>query len=59
MLECAAVEPGTIVIVALSDDLAAANDNAAMAVVERRLSGLLEAEGQIVVGLHFAVSLVC
>ena len=45
MLEGAAIEAGTVVIEALADDFAAADDDAAMAVVERRLGGLLEAEG--------------
>ena len=54
-LECAAVEARTVVIEALSDDLATANDDAAMAVVKWGLRGLLKAESEIIVGLHFVV----
>lgn len=56
MLERAAVEARAVVIVALSDNLATTDNNAAMTVVQRRLRSLLEAEGQIVVGLHVDVS---
>lgn len=35
MLECAAVEARTVVVVALADDLAAAHDDTAMAIVQR------------------------
>lgn len=37
-------------VVALTDDFAASDDDAAMAVVERRLGGLLEAHGQVRIG---------
>jgi len=57
MLERAAVETWTVIIVALSDHLTTANDDAAVAVVKWRLHGLLKAEGQVVVGLHLSVSL--
>jgi len=53
-LECAAVETGAIVVETLSDNLATANDDAAMAVVKWGLRGLLEAESEIIVGLHFS-----
>ena len=53
MLESPAFEARTVVIVALPNHFATANDDAAVAVVQRRLRSLLEAETQIVVGLHF------
>ncbi len=53
MLEKAAVVARSVVIVALSDDFAAANNDAAMAVVQWGLGSLLEAESEIVVRLHF------
>ena len=53
MLESATVEARAVVVVALTDDLTTSNDDATMAVVQRRLGGLLETERQIVVGLHF------
>jgi len=56
MLECAAIETRTVVVVALADDLATAHDDTAVAVVQRRLSGLLEAKREVVVRLHFVVS---
>lgn len=52
VLQTASIEAGLVVVVAVADDLAAANDDGAMAVVERRLGSLLEAERQIIVGLH-------
>ena len=56
MLESPAIEPGAIVIIALSNNLATTNDDTAVTIVQWRLGGLLEAKSQIVVGLHFAVS---
>lgn len=56
MLQCTAVETRAIVVVALTDDLAAAHNDAAMAVVQGRLRGLLEAKREIIVRLHFDVS---
>ena len=53
MLECAAVESWAVVVVALADDFASTHDDAAVAVVERRFRGLLEAQRQIIVRLHF------
>lgn len=53
MLQTPAVVARTVVIVALADDLATTHNDTAMAVVERRLGGLIEAERQVVVGLHF------
>ena len=51
----AAIEARTVVVVALAQDLAAAHDDAAVAVVQRGLGGLLEAEGEVGVGTgrHF------
>lgn len=51
-LESTTVEAGTVVVVALADDFAAADDDAAVAVVEGRLGGLLEAESEVIIGLH-------
>lgn len=59
MLERTAIEARAVVVVALPDDFPTADDNAAMAVVQRRLGGLLKAERQVVVGLHVAVSASC
>lgn len=56
MLECAAIETRTVVVVALTDDLATAHDDTAVAIVQRRLGGLLEAKREIIVCLHVAVS---
>lgn len=56
MLESSTVETRAIVIVSSTDDLATTNDDAAVTVVERGLGSLLEAESQVVVGLHFDVS---
>lgn len=53
MLQCAAIKSRTIVIVALADNLAATHDNTPVAVVERRFRGLLEAQRQVIVRLHF------
>jgi len=49
-LERAAVEAGTIVVVPAAEDLAAPDDDAAVPVVEGRLAGLLDAEGEVGVG---------
>ena len=56
MLECAAIETRAVVVVALTNDLATAHDDAAVTVVQRRLGGLLEAKREIIVRLHVAVS---
>lgn len=53
MLQGTSIETGPVVIEAVSDDLAAAHNDRAMAVVERRLVGLLNAQVEVVVGLHF------
>lgn len=42
-----------MIVVSLADDLASLHDNAAVAVMERRLGGLLEAEIEVLVCLHF------
>ena len=55
-LEDAAVVAGAIVVEALADDLASLDDDATVAEVERREGGLLEAEIEVVVGLHFALN---
>lgn len=52
MLERSTVEARAIVVVALADDFTAAHDDAAMAIVQRGLGGLLEAKREVVVGLH-------
>ena len=52
-LQGAAIEATTVVIVALADDLTTADDDCAMTIMKWRLSGLLETECKIVVGLHF------
>jgi hypothetical protein len=52
-LQSAAVEASTMVIEALTDDLAPTDDDASMAVAERGISSLLEAKREIVVSLHF------
>lgn len=52
VLENSAVEAGTIIVVTLANDLAAANDDTAMAVVEGRFGGLLEAKREVIVRLH-------
>lgn len=53
VLQGTSVEPRAVVVVAMPNDLAAAHNNGAMAIVERRLGGLLHAQVQVVVGLHF------
>ena len=52
VLEGPAVEAGLVVVVAMADDFAAVDDDAAVFVVQGGLGGLLEAEGKICVGLH-------
>lgn len=52
VLQTPSIIARAVVIVALADYFAPANNDAAVAVVERRLRGLVEAEGQVVVGLH-------
>ena len=59
MLQRRTLETVAVVIVAFTDDLAAAHNDAAMAVVEWGLGGLLEAKGEVVFSLHFAVSGSC
>ena len=59
MLQCSAIEARTVVIESLSDNLASADNDAAMAIVKRGLRSLLEALSEVVVGLHFVVSLGC
>ena len=54
MLESSAIEAWLVVVVALTDDFAAVDDDATVLVVKRGLGGLLEAERQIRVSLHFA-----
>ena len=54
-LECASIEARTVVVKSLSYDLTTADDDAAMAVVKWRLRSLLEAESEIIVGLHFEI----
>ena len=56
MLECTSIETRAVVVVALADDLTAAHNDAAVTVVQRRLGGLLEAKREVVVRLHFVVS---
>lgn len=51
-LEGAAVEPRAVVVEALPNHLAALDNDAAVAIEEGRLSGLLEAEVQVLIGLH-------
>ena len=53
MLQGTAIKSWAIVIVALADDLATTHNDAAVAVVEWRFRGLLEAQRQIIVRLHF------
>lgn len=48
-MEGAAVEAGAVVIVTFTEDFAAADDDAAVAVVKGLMGGLLEAEGKVVV----------
>ncbi len=57
MLQSSAIEAWAIVIMALPDDFAAADNDAPVTVVQRRLVGLLQAEREILIRLHFAISL--
>lgn len=52
-LEGAAVVAWAVVVEALADDFSAAHNNAAVAKVHGREGGLLEAEIEIMVRLHF------
>lgn len=47
VLSRAAVESVTIIVVPLADDFSTAHDDAAMAVMQRGLDGLLQTEGQM------------
>lgn len=51
-LQSTAIKAGTVIIVALANDLATTDDDSAVAIMKWRLSSLLETEGKIVVGLH-------
>ena len=53
ILESPAVETGFVVVVAMANDFAAIDDDTAVLVVQRRLGGLLQAEGKISISLHF------
>lgn len=53
VLESAAIEAGAVVIVTVTNDFSTSNDDRAVAVMEWRLRGLLEAESEVVVRLHF------
>lgn len=57
-LQGTTVEAWTIVIMATSDDFAAAYDNGTMAVVKGRLGSLLQAQRQVVVGVKSTVEAV-
>lgn len=51
-LQSPTVEPRAVVIESLADHLAALDDNAAVAVVQRRELSLLEAQVEVSVSLH-------
>jgi len=51
-LESSSIKPGTVVVIALANDLAATDNNAAVAVVHGRLGGLLKAKSKVIVRLH-------
>lgn len=51
--DAATIVSGAVVVEALADDLAALDDNGPMAVVERRQTGLLDAEIEVRIGLHY------
>lgn len=53
MLRRTAVKASPQVVEPLADDLATANNNTSVAVVDWREGGLLTAKGQVVVGLDF------
>lgn len=50
--DAAAVISGAVVVEALADDLAAFDDDTAMAIVERREMGLLDTEIEVEIRLH-------
>lgn len=50
--DAAAVVSGAVVVEALADDLAAFDDDTAMAIVERREMGLLDTEIEVEIRLH-------
>ena len=52
VLEGATIEAWAVIIIALADDLAATDNDAAVAVVHWRLAGLLEAKREVIVRLH-------
>jgi len=52
ILQSATIELWAVVVVALSDDFAATHDDAAMAVMQWGLVGLLEAKSEVLIGLH-------
>lgn len=49
VLSRAAVESVTVIVVPLADDFSTAHDDAATAVMQRGLDGLLQTEGQMTV----------
>lgn len=53
ILQRASIEAWAIVVVTMSDHFTATHHNSAMAIVQWRLCGLLQAKRQIVVSLHF------
>lgn len=53
VLQSAAVEAWAVIIETLTDYLATADDDTAVAVMEGRQSSLLDTEREIIVGLHF------
>ena len=57
-LERAAIVAGAVVVEALPDNLAALDNDAAVAMMQRRLRGLLEAEIHVLVDLHCGKSTV-
>lgn len=53
-LESAAVISRAIIVESLADDLAALDDDGAMTEAQRGLGGLVEAEVEVQISLHFA-----
>lgn len=53
VLQASTIETRTVVVEALANDLAAADNDTAMSVVEWRLRSLLKAQSEVVVSLHF------
>ena len=53
VLESSAIEARLVVVVAMPNDFPTVNNNTAVLIVQRGLRGLLEAERQIRVSLHF------